>query len=525
MLQITPVFGTLMTWVTPIWLIGLGALLGWLLLLVAWGIVAIYSRRTARLAVEAVREGILWPVLIIVSLFTIIGIVCTFAVEDRKEILTAISRIPYVGTHEIEHHLQAADGGSSQTTSDQTEQEQSDGEKRPFFQPSEQAVPVNFRVNELRYLVFDTSEDIFVSTRPEDSTEARQTFRVTGGNTFNWFPPEKANLFFPDPHVESLFIRNLGTETAEINITQVTALHYPEVKSIPLVAISILAIFAIYLACYTLSPKVSAIAFSTAKSEMAQPIFMVAMSLGVFLLLVFIFIPYNTFGEDVKMLKDSGLTLLMVLSLLVAVYSAGSSVAEEIEGRTALTVLSKPVGRRQFILGKFLGITWVVFLIFLILGAVFLTSISYKVVYDARETANPDPLWQDSFLEISRTLPGIVLAFFETIVLTSLSIAISTRLPLLANFVVMFAVYVLGHLTPLIVQSSQIREVFEPVVFIGKLIATVVPVLDHFNVQAAVAAGVQVPLDYLGWSLVYCALFTTLFMLLALTLFEDRDLA
>ena len=62
-------------------------------------------------------------------------------------------------------------------------------------------------------------------------------------------------------------------------------------------------------------------------------------------------------------------------------------------------------------------------------------------------------------------------------------------------------------------------------VFIGKLIATVVPVLDHFNVQAAVAAGVQVPLDYLGWSLVYCALFTTLFMLLALTLFEDRDLA
>jgi hypothetical protein len=50
-------------------------------------------------------------------------------------------------------------------------------------------------------------------------------------------------------------------------------------------------------------------------------------------------------------------------------------------------------------------------------------------------------------------------------------------------------------------------------------------VLDHFNVQASVAAGVNVPLDYLAWALVYCALYSTVAMLLALVLFEDRDLA
>ena len=522
----TPLFGTtLMTWVTPIWVLGLGALVGLLLVGAAWGIMSLMSRRASKIAAEAVREGILWPILIIVSLFALIGVVCSFGVDDRQEILSAITRIPFVGTAEVEYDLPAVDADNSPTRADQAESGDTEATKSPFYQPPEHAVPVPFRVNELKYLVFETSEDIYVSTRPADNLEMRQTFRVSGGESFDWFPPEKAAQIFPDSQVESLYIRNLGTETAKIKITKVTDLRYPEVKSIPLIAISVFAIFAIYLACRALVPKVSAIAMSTAKSEMAQPLFSIAMSLGVFLLLVFIFVPYNTFGEDVKMLKDSGLTLLMVLSLLVAVYAAGTSVAEEIEGRTALTVLSKPVGRRQFVLGKFIGITWIVFLLFLVLGAIFLASISYKVVYDARETANPDPVWQDCFLEMGRTVPGLVLAFFETVVLTSLSVAISTRLPLLANFLVMFSVYVLGHLTPLIVQSAQVREVFEPVVFIGKLIATVVPVLDHFNVQAAVAAGVPVPLDYLAWSLAYCVLFTVFFMLLALTLFEDRDLA
>ena len=116
-----------------------------------------------------------------------------------------------------------------------------------------------------------------------------------------------------------------------------------------------------------------------------------------------------------------------------------------------------------------------------------------------------------------------MLVFLETVVLAALSVAISTRLPMLANFVTMFSVYVLGHLTPLIVHSSW--GGLEPVVFIGRLIATVVPVLDHFNIQAAVAAGVTVPQSYLLGSLIYCILYSSMAMLLALVLFEDRDLA
>jgi hypothetical protein len=124
-----------------------------------------------------------------------------------------------------------------------------------------------------------------------------------------------------------------------------------------------------------------------------------------------------------------------------------------------------------------------------------------------------------------QVVPGLVLVFLEMLVMASISVAISTRLPALANFIISFSIYVLGHLTPLMVQSQEVADQLPPVVFFGRLIATVLPVLDHFNVQASVAAGVTVPLNYLAWALVYCALYSSVAMLLALTLFEDRDLA
>ena len=214
-------------------------------------------------------------------------------------------------------------------------------------------------------------------------------------------------------------------------------------------------------------------------------------------------------------------------------WAASTSVADEVEGKTALTVLSKPVSRRDFILGKFVGIAWSVGLMVVIFGVLLLVTVAYKPIYDYREGGyeinhqqmNNDPTWHDCHREMVQTVPGIVLVYLETLVIAALSVAISTRLPAIANFLISFAIYVLGHLTPLLVQSQVVAEQLPPVVFFGRLIATVLPVLDHFNIQASVAAGVPVPLQYLAWSLVYCLLYSAVAMLLALTLFEDRDLA
>src|SRR5262249_24753983 len=67
-------------------------------------------------------------------------------------------------------------------------------------------------------------------------------------------------------------------------------------------------------------------------------------------------IPYFTSGEDYKMVQALGYDTIMLVSALFGPLAASMSISEEIEGRTAITLMSKPVSRRQFLLGKFIGI-------------------------------------------------------------------------------------------------------------------------------------------------------------------------
>ena len=203
-----------------------------------------------------------------------------------------------------------------------------------------------------------------------------------------------------------------------------------------------------------LAPKVAAISWTTSKEAMSQPLFYLLLTIGIFGLILFPFVPYNTLGEDIKMVKDEGLTLIMVLSILLALWTASVSIADEIEGRTALTVLSKPVGRRQFIIGKFLGILVPVAIMFIVFGALFLASVSFKVVYDAREQSGIEPTLENCRAEMLQVAPGLALAFMETVVLAAISVAISTRLPMLANLMICASIYVLGHLVPVLANSA-----------------------------------------------------------------------
>jgi ABC-type transport system involved in multi-copper enzyme maturation permease subunit len=272
-----------------------------------------------------------------------------------------------------------------------------------------------------------------------------------------------------------------------------------------------------------LLPKVAAISWATAKECLSQPLFYVLLAIGAAALLIFPIFPYFTFGEDVKVVKDTGLVLIMVLSVILALWTASVSIAEEIEGRTAMTVLSKPIARWHFILGKFIGIVLPVAFFFVILGSIFLTTISYKVKYDARESCATTPTAQDCQNEIVGVLPGLALAFMETAVLTSISVAISTRLPMLPNLIICGAIYVLGHLVPTLVNSTVGQLEF--VRFVADLLSTALPMLEHFNIYPAIAAGRAVPWSYVGWAGVYCVVYSGAAMLFALLLFEDRDLA
>src|SRR5579875_2556105 len=129
------------------------------------------------------------------------------------------------------------------------------------------------------------------------------------------------------------------------------------------------------------------IAFATAKEAIRQPAFFVLAFIAGSSLICSVFVAYFTFGEDIKMYKDTGLTTISFACLLLALLTASSTVADEIEGKTAITLLSKPINRRQFIVGKYLGIEMTVLLMFLILGLGFGAGVWFKYAYDLRENA------------------------------------------------------------------------------------------------------------------------------------------
>jgi ABC-type transport system involved in multi-copper enzyme maturation permease subunit len=87
-----------------------------------------------------------------------------------------------------------------------------------------------------------------------------------------------------------------------------------------------------------------------------QPIFLLLMTASVSFE-IFLAVPYYfAFGDEPKLIKTSALAVMLLSGLLGAVLSASSSLAREIRSGTALAVLSKPVGRAQFLLAKYAGV-------------------------------------------------------------------------------------------------------------------------------------------------------------------------
>lgn len=270
------------------------------------------------------------------------------------------------------------------------------------------------------------------------------------------------------------------------------------------------------------------IVISTAKEAVRQPAFWVILLFSVFLLIITIFVPYFTFNEDIKMYKDTGLATILFFSLLLALLTASSTVADEIEGKTAVTMLSKPLNRRQFILGKYFGIMLGVLAMFIALGLVFAWGVYYKTGYDLREAVGSAEMLSRKGAHVWQIVPGLVLGFFEVALLTAISVAISTRLPMLANLVVVISIFFLGHLTPVLVDAasqpgSQSNEL---VAFMARFFAFALPSLEFFNAGPAISTGAVIPWGaYVLPALGYCVLYTGAALLFAFLLFENRDVA
>ena len=303
-----------------------------------------------------------------------------------------------------------------------------------------------------------------------------------------------------------------------------------------------LTVFGMVVGLVTLSysTRIGVIARATTKEAIRQPLFILLVLISAAILILNSVMPFFTLEDDVKMLNECGLATLLISGALLAIWTAGTSITADIEGKTAMTLLSKPIDRRQFILGKYVGIVQAVIWMFVILTAIFSVLIFFKVGYDQRERSEEvTPRWQwhevsgvelpiphpDRTRVIGQILPGVALAFLQVCVLGAIAVTVATRLPMVMNLVICFAVFVIGNLTEVMVNRSVAGDANEPVTFMARLISMVMPSLSAFNVSSAVATGRVVPQDYLGSSLLYALAYIAAMMLLGFILFEDRDLA
>jgi hypothetical protein len=321
-------------------------------------------------------------------------------------------------------------------------------------------------------------------------------------------------------------------------------------------------------------PKGGAVALAAFREGVRQWMFWLLTLLAVLAMLVSIFVPYFTFGEDYLMVKQLGYDTIMLFAVLFGALAASLSISEEIEGRTAITVMSKPISRRQFMLGKYAGIILAALFMFGLLGVYFEGVLLVKHWWEkltplsemAEQTTAlekgqigvvPTPAWVHEALrswalpsqtsDVLRgigqwlahtidTLPGLILAFSQVSVLVALAVALATRVPMVVNLTTVLVVYFLAHLTPVLVARARAAQAEAPnsamprlIGFVAGVFDTILPDLGSFRMDPALISDAPPPgalfAQYLASVTLYGIVYTVIILLFGLILFEDRDLA
>ncbi len=311
-------------------------------------------------------------------------------------------------------------------------------------------------------------------------------------------------------------------------------------------------VFAIGLALW---PKGSAVALSAFRECLRQPMFWLLFAVAFILMWLSTILPYFTMGEDIKMVKELAYDIVMLFAVIFAVIAASTSISEEIEGRTAVTLMSKPISRRQFLLGKFAGIFLGTLVMTVLLGWFMVWTFLFKEYYDppigSAQNVVADPAWVTAFLtdhvprgesaafvrgvllwfdDSGAILPGLVIVSGHVMVLLAIAVALATRVPMLVNIPICIVFYFLGHLTPILIQVSRGRGgALRLVEFMAQVFDTILPGLEHFSLGAVIVRDAPLPPGqfalYTGSVSLYAVMYTAIALLFGLILFEDRDLA
>ena len=265
------------------------------------------------------------------------------------------------------------------------------------------------------------------------------------------------------------------------------------------------------------------VALTTFKESVRQPVFYALLVIGVLLIAFSYLMPTFTMGtEEVKFLRDLGLGTYTLCILLLGIFSAANLITTEIENKTAMVVMSKPLRRREFVVGKYLGIALSGVFLGGLIAVVFLAVVAAKVsggdIVGGQYTS-----YEHVWPQVKVLFPGLILGLLQMLLLTAISVALSTRIPMVLNVSISFGLFIIASISgPLV---TYLRQENSRLYSAAKLVYYVLPNFQsNTEVYSAIGLGRPVPLELVALVMAYSLVYICGAISVAVLLFQDREL-
>jgi ABC-type transport system involved in multi-copper enzyme maturation permease subunit len=225
-----------------------------------------------------------------------------------------------------------------------------------------------------------------------------------------------------------------------------------------------------------------------------------------------------TAGQDIKIIKDLGLAAISVFGLMIAVFIGIGLVWKEVERKSIYSLLSKPMRRHEFILGKFVGLALTLTVNVAAMAAAYYLVLAYMATTFSPEVraAWPAPA-TDPMLLVALTL-----ILMELLVVTAVALFFSTFSSPFLSAVLTVGLWVIGTF------NADLRN-FEAVVesptaaWLARGLYYVLPNFGAFDVKTQVVHGLAVPAGYVLSTLAYGGVYLALLLVAGVTVFARRD--
>jgi ABC-type transport system involved in multi-copper enzyme maturation permease subunit len=225
-----------------------------------------------------------------------------------------------------------------------------------------------------------------------------------------------------------------------------------------------------------------------------------------------------TAGQDMKIIKDLGLSAISIFGVFIAVFIGIGLVWKEVERRSIYSLLAKPITRVDFILGKYAGLVLTLLVnlaimaaaLYAVLGAMALLSPPALVA--ALDAPPLDP----------RMLLAIGLIFVELALVTALALFFSTFSSPILSAVFTLGLYVVGQFNADLKHFEQVVD--SPVaVWLARGLYYLLPNLAPFDIKALVVHGQPVSAGYVLVTLAYGVVYIAFVLSAASLVFARRD--